>query len=173
MTNFKIIDYLKSGSLIQQLAYHELKVLAIFEKLKIYNPILAGTIPIRINIPGSDLDILCQCSNHTEFSNYISNVFGNQPNFEIYHKIFEDIPSTIARFNGKYFEIEIFGQNIFTEKQNAYRHMIIENKMLIKKGELFRQEIINLKKSGIKTEASFTKLLGLKGNPYRALLKLE
>jgi hypothetical protein len=51
--------------------------------------------------------------------------------------------------------------------------MIIEHRVLIEKGEKFRQEIIKLKRQGLKTEPAFAKLLGLDGNPYEALLKLR
>ena len=34
--------------------------------------------------------------------------------------------ATLAKFKTDNFEIEIFDQNIPTEKQNTYRHMLIE-----------------------------------------------
>ncbi|RZK33633.1 MAG: DUF4269 domain-containing protein, partial [Pedobacter sp.] len=71
------------------------------------------------------------------------------------------------------FEIEIFGQNISTQQQHAYRHMLIEHKILLEKGEAFRQQIIQLKKQGFKTEPAFAKLLGLEGDAYEELLKVE
>ncbi|WP_343330978.1 DUF4269 domain-containing protein [Polaribacter staleyi] len=57
--------------------------------------------------------------------------------------------------------------------QNAYRHMIVENKILKEKGFEFKQSIKKLKSNGTKTEPAFAKLLGLEGNPYTELLKLE
>ena len=68
---------------------------------------------------------------------------------------------------------EIFGQNIPTEKQNAYRHMLIEKEILNERGIEFRNKIMELKHSGIKTEPAFAQLIGLTGNLYKALLKLE
>ncbi len=52
-------------------------------------------------------------------------------------------------------------------------HMLIENEILIEKGIKFRKIIIDLKSNGIKTEPAFANLLGLTGNPYLELLKLE
>ena len=71
------------------------------------------------------------------------------------------------------FEIEVYAQNIKSTEQNGYRHMIIENRILSLGGDLVRQKIIELKKSGLKTEPAFAKLLNLEGNPYDELLKLE
>jgi hypothetical protein len=68
---------------------------------------------------------------------------------------------------------EVFGQNIPTENQNAYRHMTIENRILKEKGSKFKQRVKELKSNGMKTEPTFAKLLGLDGNPYVELLKLE
>jgi hypothetical protein len=50
--------------------------------------------------------------------------------------------------------------------------MIIESRILKEKGIDFKEKIIKLKSSGIKTEPAFAKLLGLNGNPYVELLKL-
>lgn len=70
------------------------------------------------------------------------------------------------------FEVEIFGQTTPTRSQFAYRHMIIEYNLLNKYGEAFRQQIIELKQEGYKTEPAFAIALDLTGNPYLELLKL-
>ena len=172
MLDFKNIEYLKTGNRKQQLAYKEITELNIFSSLLKYKPILTGTIPIEINIPESDLDIICECQNHDKFKEDLTKLFGKQNNFSISTKLHKGITSTIAEFTGKYFIIEIFGQNMPVEKQNAYRHMLIEHQILLKKDSEFRNRVIELKKSGIKTEPAFAQLLGIEGNPYDELLKL-
>lgn len=172
MIDFKKIEYLKVGNNRQQIAYNELVELNIFNDLEIYNPILTGTIPIEIDIQKSDLDIICECKNHDVFAKRLKQLYGNKKDFKLHTKIFQGLQSTIASFYGNYFEIEVFGQNIPTEKQNAYMHMLIEHKILKEREIKFKNEIIKLKKDGLKTEAAFAKLLGIKGNPYDELLKL-
>ncbi len=54
----------------------------------------------------------------------------------------------------------------------AYRHMIIEYRILLEKGEAFRQSIVELKRQGMQTEPAFALLLGLKGDPYTELLNV-
>ncbi|WP_367888708.1 MULTISPECIES: DUF4269 domain-containing protein [Cellulophaga] len=171
--NFRTIEYLKSGNERQKLAFSEIKKHKVLEKLKKYNPILTGTIPIEIDVPESDLDIICECQNHSEFKAYLLDQFSQKKDFKVYSILQNDIESTIAEFKTENFLFEIFGQNIPTEKQDAYRHMIIERNILEEKGFEFKQKVKDLKSSGIKTEPAFAKLLGLEGNPYIELLKLE
>ncbi|WP_370628081.1 DUF4269 domain-containing protein [Cellulophaga sp. HaHa_2_1] len=171
--NFRTIDYLKSGNERQKLAFSEIKKHKVLEKLKKYHPILTGTIPIEIDVPESDLDIICECQNHSEFKAYLLDQFSQKKDFKLYSIEQNGIESTIAEFKTDNFLFEIFGQNIPTERQDAYRHMIIERNILEEKGFEFKQKVKDLKSSGIKTEPAFAKLLGLKGNPYAELLKLE
>nr|WP_282144523.1 DUF4269 domain-containing protein [Cellulophaga baltica] len=173
MVNFRTIEYLKSGNERQKLAFSEIKKHKVLEKLKKYNPILTGTIPIEIDVPESDLDIICECQNHSEFKAYLLDQFSQKKDFKVYSILQNEIESTIAEFKTDNFLFEIFGQNIPTERQHAYRHMIIERNILEEKGFEFKQKVKDLKSSGIKTEPAFAKLLGLEGNPYIELLKLE
>nr|WP_282133808.1 DUF4269 domain-containing protein [Cellulophaga baltica] len=173
MVNFRTIEYLKSGNERQKLAFSEIKKHKVLEKLKKYNPILTGTIPIEIDVPESDLDIICECQNHSEFKAYLLDQFSQKKDFKVYSILQNDIESTIAEFKTENFLFEIFGQNIPTERQDAYRHMIIERNILKEKGFEFKQKVKDLKSSGIKTEPAFAKLLGLEGDPYIELLKLE
>ncbi|WP_298761310.1 DUF4269 domain-containing protein [uncultured Psychroserpens sp.] len=171
--DFKHINYLKSGNDRQKRAYAVIRKLNILDQLKAYDPILTGTIPIGIDLPDSDLDIICQCSDHKAFSLHVTKSFGHYDHFKVYSTTYQNIESTIAEFKTDQLSFEIFGQHIPTEQQNAYQHMLIEDKILTEKGLKFKQEIIKLKSNGMKTEPAFAKLLGLSGDPYIELLKLE
>ncbi|MBP2615691.1 DUF4269 domain-containing protein [Chryseobacterium jejuense] len=172
MPDFTGIDYLKDGNERQRKAYELLAKHRIFEKLKDYSPILAGTIPIEIDIEGSDLDLIFEVDLRFEedflddlmFSRFIPD------NIEVEYPIINGEKCIILNFMLEGFPIEVFGQNKPTIKQNAYLHMIAEHKILEEKGEEFKHKIIELKKQGIKTEPAFGMLLGLE-NPYEDLLK--
>lgn len=171
MINFLDISYLQSGNERQQKAYQVLTDKQVLEKLSPYHPIVVGTIPINIDIENSDLDIIFQVSDKDEFIVHVNTLFGNEKDFSISESInFEALKANFI-ING--LEIELFGQNTPTKQQNAYCHMLIEHKLLLEKGEEFRQEIIALKKQGYKTEPAFAKLLGIEGDAYEALLKLD
>lgn len=173
MIDFTNIDYLKAGNHRQQKAYAELTEISIFENLKGYQPILTGTIPLGIDIPESDLDIICQCSDHLQFAKTLNTLYSNKIGYQIRTSNSYDLESTIVTFQSGDFEIEIFGQDRPTEHQNAYRHMLVEHKILNSKNNKFRAEIIRLKTEGLKTEPAFARLLGLEGNPYEELLKFD
>ncbi|MCB2197736.1 MAG: DUF4269 domain-containing protein [Bacteroidetes bacterium] len=172
MLDFSAISYLKKGNPRQQEVFKILNDLLIFDKLKRFTPVLTGTIPIEIDIESSDLDIICYCKNLEEFKNKVSNHFKYHDDFLIDEKEIRNLKTVIARFKYQGYQIEIFGQNRPVNEQEAYRHMLIEWKILQKKGDLFKQQIIELKKQGYKTEPAFAKLLGFHGDPYTELLKL-
>lgn len=170
MEQFDTIAYLELGNMRQVMAYNTLTNHKVIELLAGYTPLLVGTIPIGIDIEGSDLDILCYCHDKETFINTLKNSFSGKKGFILKDYILNDIPTVKTNFYIDGFEVEVFGQNIPVKEQYGYRHMIIEYKILENKGPEFRNEIIRLKEQGVKTEPAFAQLLGLGGNPYEALL---
>lgn len=170
MIDFTSIDYLRHGTLRQREAYKVLLNNKIIEKLSGYTPTLAGTIPINIDIAGSDLDILCYYKDADTFAATLKSGFANYKTFRVVQTIINGTETILANFYCHGFEIEIFGQPIPVIEQAGYRHMVIEHYILIKYGEAFRQKVVALKEAGYKTEPAFGKLLDLKGDPYKALL---
>lgn len=173
MSKFDNIEYLITGNDRQKNAYNVLTENNILKKLEKFKPILTGTIPINIDIEDSDLDIACYWQNKDDFIEKLKTSFGDQENFKVKEMTIADDEVVLASFFVGNFEIEIFGQNRETKKQNSYKHLLIEDKILVLKGEKFRQDIIKLKKSGYKTEIAFAFLLGLEGNPFEAVLKYK
>jgi len=175
MVDFTTIEYLKSGNEKQRRAHEVLSKHHLFEKLKEYSPVLAGTIPIEIDIEDSDLDIICEVDLRFE-EDFLedlmfSKLIPQDAEVKIEHPVLDGEKCITINFKLEEFPVEIFGQNRPVKEQNAYRHMIAEYKILLEKEESFKQKIIELKKQGIKTEPAFGMLLGLE-NPYEDLLKL-
>jgi hypothetical protein len=173
MMDFENIQYLSTGTLAQQSAYQVLKNHQILEILNDFEPILVGTVPININIEGSDLDIICYCTDKAIFKQYLQTSFAYYSGFELREVMINQEECMVANFFVEGWEIEIFAQNIPTKQQFAYRHLLIEHQLLQEHGEAFRQKIMDLKQQGYKTEPAFAKVLGLVGNPYEALLALS
>lgn len=171
--DFTTIKYLKTGTPKQQEAYKVLTQYSIMEYLQPYSPILAGTIPIDIDIENSDLDIICYWEHVDQFKVNLFKYFSSYKDFQLVDKMVQDQRTIIANFIVESFEIEIFGQNKPSQEQYAYRHMVVENYLLLSKGNQFRQTIRELKVQGFKTEPAFAHALGLKGDPYLELLKYE
>lgn len=174
MIDFTKLDYLKVGNEKQRRAYEVLIKYRIFEKLSNYSPILAGTIPIEIDVDGSDLDVICEVDLRFEedFLDELAfrKIVSSEIEVAVENTFINGEKCIVLNFMLEEFPIEIFGQNKPTTEQNAYRHMIAEHKILQEKGEDFRQKIIELKKRGIKTEPAFGLLMNLE-NPYEELLK--
>jgi hypothetical protein len=174
MIDFTKIDYLKSGNERQKRAYEVLQKYQVFEKLKPYSPVLAGTIPIEIDIESSDLDIICEVDLEFEedFLDDISfsRLIPTDVEVRIENIIINGEKSIVLNFTLDEFPVDIFGQNKPSIQQNAYRHMVAEHRILQERGEDFKHKIIELKKQGIKTEPAFGLLMELE-NPYEDLLK--
>jgi hypothetical protein len=173
MNLFDNISYLQFGSNSQQDAYHVLTKYQVMEKLGSYTPILAGTVPLNIQIPGSDLDVICYFIDKELFKMVLERSFSKFNGFTLTNIDINGQDSVVANMNIDNWKVEIFGQSVPVKNQNAYRHMEAEHRFLYKKGESLRQEVIKLKLQGYKTEPAFAKALGLKGNPYTALLTVD
>ncbi len=168
---FKDITYLKTGTARQVRCYEALQKAKIFELLTTYRPILVGTIPIGIDIENSDADIVCEVHDFVTFESDIRKYFSSYEDFKIRYKAEVDV--LVCNFKVQELEIELYGSKKPSDMTNGYRHMVIEAKILTLANEAFKEEIIQLKSEGVKTEPAFAKLLNLEGDPYMALLALE
>lgn len=168
MNKWLTADYLANGNTKQRLCFDVLRELKLLEALHNFEPLIVGTIPIEIDIDSSDLDIICNAQNLEEFQLLIASLFSELEGFE------DDLHTThyVAHFFHQGLEIEIFADSKPSIQQNAYRHMLIENRILELSNSDFREQIIDLKKKGYKTEPAFGKLLNMK-DAYTELLSLE
>jgi hypothetical protein len=167
--DFCSIEYLRTGSQKQTEVFALLSDSGIMETLAEFTPVLAGTIPIGIDTDESDLDILCCWSDKLRFQKTLRTLSAFD-GFRMHEKVIRGFETVIVRFMLDRFPVEVFGQNRPVFRQEAYRHMIAEYLILQEKGEEFRQKVVELKKKGIKTEPAFGKLMGLRNDPYEALL---
>lgn len=157
----------------QQLGQHTLESLHLFELLRDYHPALAGTFLLGLDIPGSDLDIICEADDLDEFENVVRAAFGESAGFRVRRELVRGIPSMIVNFDHAGLPIEIFAQPKPVIEQNAYRHLLVEARLLALGGESARKAIRALKLVGIKTEPAFARYFRLEGDPYEALLRLS
>lgn len=144
----------------------------ILEKLASFFPQISGTFPIDIATETSDLDILFSANDLNVFTEELISQYGNFENFEIKKAIHQNVESVIAKFKYKSLKVECFCQNKWTLDQNANIHMLIEGRLLKLMPESFKDKVISLKKSGIKTEPAFGQILNLV-NPYQDLLEIH
>jgi hypothetical protein len=172
MKKFNDILYLREGNDRQRFAYRILTQYAIIAQLHVFTPIVVGTIPIEIDIETSDIDIICTWNEKNSFIKALEK-FSHHSQFTIFETTKNERETVIARFVIENICIEVFGQRWPVFEQEAYRHMIVEHRLLVANGEMFKQQIVDLKRKGVKTEPAFAMLLGLKGDPYIELLSMQ
>ncbi|MCC8436757.1 DUF4269 domain-containing protein [Brevibacillus sp. M2.1A] len=174
MRNWHDLSYLGRGTSRQKAALEAIQQTHIMEVLSDYRPVLAGTIPLNIDVVGSDLDIICESHDLHQFEQVVRKAFGCLPGFEVTQLDIKSIPTCVISFFTADFWFELFAQPLAVEKQNAYRHMDIEARLLEIGGMDAYQHIRALKQSGIKTEPAFARYFHIPGSdPYEALLQLE
>lgn len=173
LLDFTNINYLLNGSPIQQQGWKILSDTNALAKLKAFDAILAGTLPLDLYLPDSDLDIICYAEDLTHFEKYITQAFGMYSDYECTIKNIRQTPSVIGRFRYNDFLFEIFAQPVPIQNQYAYRHLRVEYFLLKQYGESLHKQVLALKQAGLKTEPAFAKALKLTGDPYEALLVFE
>lgn len=146
--------------------------LRLMERLKAFNPLVVGTIPLDIDVAGSDVDVICEASNLSSFVLHCQREFGEFRGFSSAIVDVRHEPSAVVTF---VFDLpfELFAQTRSSREQWGYRHFIIEQRLLALASDNFRQRIRALKQGGMKTEPAFAQLLGIEGDPYVELLQLE
>ncbi|MFT4552868.1 MAG: hypothetical protein ACI9S8_001500 [Chlamydiales bacterium] len=158
--------YLLAGTSKQREVWSILDRLQLLERLETYRPVLIGTLPIDIDVAGSDINIGCEVYDDRQLQEDLSLIFDSIsfPKRDGYF---------LAHTYCDGFEIEFYGEPKPVSSQNGFRHMLVEARLLEFGGEKIKNDIREMKQKGIETEAAFARDLGLSGDPYQALLELE
>ncbi|UCZ53439.1 DUF4269 domain-containing protein [Bacillus shivajii] len=167
---FESIDYLQYGNEKQQFAYQAIRQLGVMEDLAAFKPILCGTLPIGIDVEGSDLDVIMEVTDFFQFEKKVKALYRGKEQFRLKRRTIRGLSVIKANFIFQAFEFELFGQPQPVQEQYAYLHMVIEHSVLEQQPHL-REAVIALKEKGYKTEPAFCKILGLAGDPYEALVE--
>lgn len=149
-----------------------LNAIGLYTILAPYDPLFVGTLPIDVDIAGSDIDIICEVEEPPVFIQLLEENYGDQQDFQVLLPA-EEKPYILCQFHCLSFEIEIFGQDKPVKEQNAWRHMEAERKLLSIGGEAAREKIRALKRSGLKTEPAFAEYFKIDGDPYEVLLEVS
>jgi hypothetical protein len=159
MIDFRNIAYLQQGNVRQREAYALLTDYAVMEKLKAFDPILVGSIPLNVGIETSDIDIICCWKSKNEFIDAVLRAFGTAENFSITDKNTDEGCIVRCQLSLHDFDIEIFGSSVPSDQQNAYKRMLAKYEIVERNGENFRQAVVNLKRKGFKTGEAIKHLL--------------
>jgi hypothetical protein len=143
----------------------------ILTKLSTYDPHIAGTPPLGIDLPASDLDILCHAPDPWSFVAVVWGAFSECEEFSMRQWVGSNRP-VVAEFVAVGWRIEIFGQALPVKEQHGWKHFLVEQRLLSLGGHTFRNTVMKHRRRGTKTEPAFSAALGLTGDPYQALLEI-
>lgn len=137
-----------------------------------FDPHVAGTPPLGLDLPGSDIDVLCHVADTDAFARTVWDFASNHERFAIHQWTGERRP-VVASFVAHGWTIEIFGASCPVVQQSGWRHFTVERRLLMLGGDIFRTAVMERRRGGLKTEPAFAEVLGLAGDPYSALLDVE
>ncbi|MAF30462.1 MAG: phage capsid protein [Croceicoccus sp.] len=143
----------------------------VMEALQPYDPHIAGTPPLGLDLPGSDIDILCHAPDPARFAQILWDRFADCADFRVWQWSRDDRP-VLAGFAAHGWQFEIFGQAKPVSQQAGWRHFIAERLLLALGGPRLADVVMKWRRTGLKTEPAFAAALRLKGDPYRRLLDL-
>ncbi|WP_150460769.1 DUF4269 domain-containing protein [Nesterenkonia ebinurensis] len=165
-------EYLRSGNHRQRLAAETLEELNLETVPNIEEWALAGTIPLDVGLPESDLDILVCAAEPEAVRDELTARFSHMPEFTVWaHR--REAEAWCLAFSTVAYPIEFFIQSKPLREQRAFRHLVAEYALLTRYGKDLGEQVRQLKASGMETEPAFAEALGLSGDPYLALLQLE
>ncbi|PRH87150.1 DUF4269 domain-containing protein [Labrys okinawensis] len=149
-----------------------LQATGLLDLLRAYDPHVAGTPPLGVDLPASDIDILCHAPDALAFTRTIWQALVGAPAFSIHQWTGGGRP-VIATFTAQGWCFEIFASIQPVAEQAGWRHFLVERRLLALGGEALRSSVVQHRQAGLKTEPAFAAALGLKGDPYRDLLELH
>jgi hypothetical protein len=170
---FNSRNCLLNGNARQISCCYKIQESHLLDKLSAYTPVLVGTIPLGIDLPESDVDIICRYKDFAECKDKLNKEFSKYEGFQLEEKVIRGDQIIKCSFIYAGEQIEIFASSQPVTEQNGYLHMIAEHRILRIGGEPFREKVMELRKAGMKTEPAFAHLLGLEGDPYERILEIN
>lgn len=173
VVDFRTLDYLRAGNPRQRRAYQVLTETRLLSRLSAYGATFVGTVPLALDLPSSDLDVICEADDLSRFERDVRRAARPRDDVSAYRTRIGLTPCVIVAFTWHGCPVEVFGQPVPVPCQHGYRHLLIEHRVLVLGGEEIRERILSLRRAGCKTEPAFAECLGLAGDPYESLLHVE
>lgn len=144
----------------------------ILRLLQPFDPRVAGTPPLGLDLEASDIDILCHVADRDAFVATVWSALSENSDFRMWQWVGDGRP-VLASFFAQGWDFEIFGGSEPVDRQPGWRHFQVEARLLSLGGQVFRDAVMAQRLRGLKTEPAFAAVLRLPGNPYRGLLDLD
>lgn len=137
-----------------------------------FDPHVAGTPPLGLDLADSDIDVLCHAPDPVQFTSAIWAGFSKYRDFRAWQWVSSERP-VVAQFSAEGWKFELFGLPQPVQDQMGWRHFRIEQRLLAMGGMRLRTLVLDERRRGLKTEPAFAAVLNLSGDPYQALLDLD
>lgn len=153
--------------------FNNLKKLNILKDFKKHKALVAGTFPLGLNVADSDIDILLTSEDLKYTLSELKSKYGSYDEFKYEYVEAQSLDSLVVNFKFEGIEYEVFVQETSSVQQWAYKHFLIEERLLKYGGSPFKEKVLKLRQQGFKTEAAFCEALNIKyTNPFDSLLEL-
>ena len=136
-----------------------------------FDPHLVGTPPLGLDLPASDIDVLCHAPDPVRFTSALWQACADRPHFSIRQGIDRTRP-VIASFEADGWRFELFGATAPVHRQDGWRHFDVELRLLRLAGAAFRCSVMAHRGRGLKTGPAFAAALGLPGDPCHEMSRL-
>lgn len=153
-----------------------LQASGLWDRLMPFDAVVAGTIPLGLDLASSDIDILLHVPDLAEFWAQCPGLFDRFGDYNCHEReaTLHVGPAVVVRFPlsdgvSRYEQVEIFATCQPVAQQYGFRHMVVEARILHVCGDSFAAQIRALKQAGLKTEPAFARLLGIHDDPWLAL----
>ena len=150
-----------------------LRLAGVLEALAGFDPYVTGTPVLGLDLPASDIDVLCHAPDQDAFEVAVRAAFGARDGFSARRWDDGAAPAVVAVFAAHGWAFEVFGQALPVAEQVGWRHFAVERRLLALGGAALRGAVLRRRRAGLKTEPAFADVLRLAGDPYQALLGLE
>lgn len=137
-----------------------------------FDPRIAGTLPLGVSLPGSDIDILCHAPELNDVADRLWRGRERLPALNLRRWMSTGRP-LVATFAIDGWPVEVFASPIEVDRQEGWRHFLVEGRLLALGGDALRARVMILRQGGAKTEPAFAAALGLRGDPYAELSRLS
>lgn len=126
---------------------------------------IVGTPPLGIGTANSDIDIICHAPDYEQFAEIVWASFGYYLDFYL-RQWTSGERCVVCDFFFDGWKFQIFGDQRIVVEQPAWRHFVVEERLLAIGGATLRQRVLAERAQGLKTEPAFAKVLGLQGDPF-------
>jgi Domain of unknown function (DUF4269) len=116
-----------------------------------FDPRVAGTPPLGLDVPDSDIDVLCFAPDAHAFTDTVWHNFSNAPAFTAKQLVREPRP-VVASFEVAGWRVELYGEAVPVEQQRGWRHFAVEQRLLALGDEDLPVAVLALRGQGMKTE---------------------